>query len=231
MTEADVTLPSRRDYAVLWDVDGVIIDSGEQHRQSWRALARENGLSYSDERFWVSFGRRNADVIPYLFGISPPADDLARLADRKEEIYRELLSQEATALPGAKDLLAALHTAGYHQVLGSSAPRKNIELVVKLLGIAPYLDGAVSGEDVARGKPAPDIYVAAAGQAGVITAHCLVIEDAVAGIEAAHAAGMPAIAVRRAGLADPPGLQQANFIATSLSEVDVARVDHLLRLI
>jgi beta-phosphoglucomutase len=231
MTEADVTLPSRRDYAVLWDVDGVIIDSGEQHRQSWRELARENGLAYSDERFWASFGRRNADVIPYLFGISPPVDDLARLADRKEEIYRELLSQEAIALPGAKELLAELHAAGYHQVLGSSAPRKNIELVVKLLGIAPSLDGAVSGEDVARGKPAPDIYVAAAAKAGVITAHCLVIEDAVAGIEAAHAAGMAAIAVRRAGLADPPGLQQADFIATSLSEVDVARVDHLLRLI
>ena len=230
MTQAHVTLPSRRDYAVLWDVDGVIIDSGEQHRQSWRELARENGLSYSDERFWASFGRRNADVIPYLFGMTPSVDELARLADRKEEIYRELLSQEAIGLPGAKELLAALHAAGYHQALGSSAPRKNIELVVRLLGIASYLDGAVSGEDVAHGKPAPDIYVAAAGRTGVIPAHCLVIEDAIAGIEAAHAAGMPAIAVRRAGVADPPGLQQADFIATSLSEVDVARVDHLLRL-
>jgi beta-phosphoglucomutase len=230
MTQADVTLPSRRDYAVLWDVDGVIIDSGEQHRQAWQELARENALSYSDERFWASFGRRNADVIPYLFGITPEAEDLASLANRKEEIYRELLSQEAIGLPGARELLAALHTAGYHQALGSSAPRKNIELVVRLLGIASYLDGAVSGEDVARGKPAPDIYLAAARQAGVAPAHCLVIEDAVAGIEAAHAAGMPAIAVRRAGLPDPPGLQQADFIATSLSQVDVARVDHLLRL-
>src|SRR5262249_30741176 len=91
----------RREYAVLWDVDGVIIDSGEQHRQSWQVLARENGLDYSDERFWASFGRRNADVIPYLFRVTPPPDELARLADRKEEIYRQLLEIEAQPLPGA----------------------------------------------------------------------------------------------------------------------------------
>ena len=220
----------RREYAVLWDVDGVIIDSGEQHRQSWQMLARENGLNYSDERFWASFGRRNADVIPYLFGVTPPEDELARLADRKEEIYRQLLAIEAQPLPGAKDLMAALHRAGYHQALGSSAPTANINLVVKLLGIGLFLDGSVSGEEVARGKPAPDIYLAAAERAGVVPTRCLVIEDAVAGIEAAHAASMPALAVRRAGVVDPPGLLQANYIATSLTEVDVPLVDRLLKI-
>ena len=220
----------RREYAVLWDVDGVIIDSGEQHRQSWQMLARENGLNYSDERFWASFGRRNADVIPYLFGVTPPEDELARLADRKEEIYRQLLAIEAQPLPGAKDLMAALHRAGYHQALGSSAPTANINLVVKLLGIGLFLDGSVSGEEVTRGKPAPDIYLAAAERAGVVPTRCLVIEDAVAGIEAAHAASMPALAVRRAGVADPPGLLQADYIATSLTEVDVPLVDRLLKI-
>ena len=219
----------RREYAVLWDVDGVIIDSGEQHRESWQVLAQENGLNYSDERFWASFGRRNADVIPYLFGITPPEDELARLADRKEEIYRQLLASEAQPLPGARELMEALHRAGYHQALGSSAPTANINLVVKLLDLGRFLDGSVSGEEVTRGKPAPDIYLAAAARAGVISTHCLVIEDAVAGIEAAHAASMPALAVRRAGVADPPGLRQADFIATSLTEVDVPLVDRLLK--
>jgi beta-phosphoglucomutase len=219
----------RREYAVLWDVDGVIIDSGEQHRESWQTLARENGLNYSDERYWASFGRRNADVIPYLFGIAPPGHELARLADRKEEIYRQLLAAEAQPLPGAWELMDALHRAGYHQALGSSAPTANIDLVVKLLGIGPFLDGAVSGEEVHHGKPAPDIYLAAAERTTVVPTHCLVIEDAVAGIEAAHAAAMTALAVRRAGVADPPGLRQADYIVTSLTEVDVPLVDRLLK--
>ncbi|MGO8949015.1 MAG: HAD family hydrolase [Ktedonobacterales bacterium] len=227
MTQAERQL-NRRDYAVLWDVDGVIVDSAEQHQRSWERLAEENGFTYSDERFWETFGRRNADVIPLMFGPISPAERVARLADRKEELYRELLAMGATPLPGARELMAALHAAGYHQALGSSAPSKNIELVVKVLDIGRYLDGMVSGEEVARGKPAPDIYLAAAQQIGILPHHCLVIEDATAGIEAAHAASMRCLAVRRPGVADAPGLEYADYLVTSLAQVSVADVEHLL---
>ena len=227
-----MTLPEqhagRSDYAVLWDVDGVIIDSAEQHRESWRKLAEENGFAYSDERFWATFGMRNADVIPAMFGATFSPSAIDRLAERKEELYRELLSREATSLPGATDLMAALRGAGYRQALGSSAPRQNIELVVQLLDISRYLDAEVSGEEVARGKPAPDIYLEAAHRCGIIPAHCLVIEDAVAGIDAAHAASMRCLAVRRAGVPDAPGLQRADYVATSLVEIGVAQIDTLL---
>jgi beta-phosphoglucomutase len=219
---------SRQDYAVLWDVDGVLIDSAEQHRKAWQQLAEENGLVYSDERFWATFGRRNADVIPSMFGAGYPPDTVARLAERKEELYRQLLSAEVEPLPGATQLMAALHVAGYRQALGSSAPRENIALVIRLLGIAPYLDGSVSGEEVARGKPAPDIYLAAAKQIRVAPVHCLVIEDAVAGIEAAHAASMRCLAVRRRGVPDAAGLELADYLVTTLAQADVALVDHLL---
>ncbi len=116
----------RQHYGVLWDVDGVLIDSAEQHRRSWQELAAENGFPYSDESFWAYFGMRNADVIPRMFGVTGPAARLAALADRKEEIYRALLAVEAAPLPGAVELMAALHAAGYRQALGSSAPEKNI---------------------------------------------------------------------------------------------------------
>jgi beta-phosphoglucomutase len=220
--------PGRRDYAVLWDVDGVLIDSAEQHRHSWQLLAEENGLPYSDERFWATFGMRNADVIPALFGGHYPPDTLARLAERKEELFRQLLSVEAEPLPGARELLQALHVAGYRQALGSSAPRENIALVIRLLGIDSYLEGSVSGEEVAQGKPAPDIYLAAAKQVGVAPNHCLVIEDAVAGIEAAHAALMRCLAVRRRGMPDAAGLELADRLVTTLTQADVALVDRLL---
>ena len=219
---------NRGEYAMLWDVDGVLIDSGEQHRRAWEQLAAENGLPYSDAAFWASFGRRNADVIPAMFGVEGPPERVEALADRKETLYRALVAEQGRALPGAVELMAALHAAGYRQALASSAPPANIRLIVDLLGLAPYLQATVSGESVAHGKPAPDIFLAAAQAVGVAPAHCLVIEDAPAGVQAAHAAGMKCLAVRRAGQPDAPGLAAADAIVSSLAEASVALVDGLL---
>ena len=224
-TDAAASVAGR--YAVLWDVDGVIIDSGEQHRAAWHQMATEEGLPYSDEAFWATFGMRNEDIMPQTFGIHDRARATA-LAARKEVIYRELLTREAVALPGAKDLLIALRAAGYRQVLGSSAPLENLRVIVAMLGLGDLLDGVVSGETVAHGKPAPDIFLAAATLAGCAPAHCLVIEDAPAGVAAAHAGGMRCLAVRRAGQADAPGLEAAEYIADSLLVVTVGLVGRLL---
>jgi beta-phosphoglucomutase len=194
-------------------------------------LARENGFPYSDAEFWATFGMRNADIIPHLFGVTGPPGRVAALGERKEVIYRALLThspQGAVALPGAKELLAALHAAGYRQALGSSAPPQNLEVIVALLGLAPHLEAVVSGETVAHGKPAPDIFLAAARALGVPPARCLVIEDAPAGVAAAHAGGMKCLAVRRSGQPPSPGLAAADHVADNLTAVDVALVDRLL---
>lgn len=224
----EVNSVMRAPYGVIWDVDGVIIDSADQHRRAWMQMAAEQGFPYDEADFWATFGMRNADIIPRVFAIHEPAERIAALADRKEAIYRELLAAEATALPGARELMQALHAAGYHQALGSSAPEENIRTIVALLELAPFLDATVSGETVARGKPAPDIFLAAAARLGLQPNHCLVIEDAPAGVAAAHAGGMRCIAVRRAGLPDAPGIEAAEYVADSLREVDVALVDRLL---
>ena len=217
----------RSGYAALWDVDGVIIDSAEQHRQSWEALAHEQGLPYSDEAFWAGFGMRNSDSIALMFGVRDP-ERVAALGARKEAIYRELLRREATALPGARELLAQLHAAGYHQALGSSAPVANIETIIRLLGLAPFLDGFVSGEHVAHGKPAPDIFLAGAALLGAAPERCVVFEDAPAGVAAARAGGMRCIGVRRAGQPDAPGLEAADRVVDSLRDLSVSDIDDLL---
>jgi beta-phosphoglucomutase len=224
---SEVSVAARHRYAALWDVDGVIIDSAEQHRQSWEALAREQGLPYSDEAFWAGFGMRNSDSIKLMFGVSDPERARA-LGERKEAIYRALLRSEATALPGARELLATLHAAGYRQALGSSAPVANIETIIRLLGIGPALDGFVSGERVAHGKPAPDIFLAGAELVGVAPEHCVVFEDAPAGVAAARAGGMRCIAVRRSGQPDAPGLDAADRVVDSLRDVTVSDIDRLL---
>ena len=223
-------MTNRGEYAVIWDVDGVLIDSGEQHRRAWEQLAREEGLPYSDAAFWATFGMRNADIFPRMFGVSGPPERLVALGDRKEAIYRALLAEDAAPLPGAKELLAALHAAGYRQALGSSAPPANLEAIISLLGLASFLDAIVSGEQVAHGKPAPDIFLAAAERLGIPPAHCLVIEDAPAGVAAAHAGGMRCLAVRRAGQPDAPGLDAADALVDALTDASVALVNRLLGL-
>ena len=118
--------------------------------------------------------------------------------------------------------------AGYRQALASSTPVENIRLISEVLHLERYLPVLVSGEAVARGKPAPDIFLKAAAELGVPPSHSLVIEDAVAGIQAARAAGMRCIAV--AGERDLPGLRAADLVVRNLSEVDVARVNALFGL-
>ena len=208
-------------HAVIWDLDGVIINSAEEHRHAWQRLAQEEGIKLSDADFWATFGMRNDDIIPIIWG-PQPRERVQALANRKEAYFRELIRKTAAPLPGSIELLRGLHEAGFLQALASSAPIENIQLISEVLGLRQYLTALVSGETVAHGKPAPDIFLKAAKELGSDPGECLVIEDAVAGVQAAHAAGMRCIAV--AGNRDLPGLREAELMVKSLTEVDVARV-------
>ncbi|QBD82634.1 HAD family phosphatase [Ktedonosporobacter rubrisoli] len=211
-------------HAIIWDLDGVIIDSAEAHRRSWYRLAGEEDLPFTDEQFWATFGWRNDAIIPKLWGVESP-ERVREFADRKEAYFREFVRDIAAPLPGSIELLSSLRDAGYPQALASSTPIANIELISDLLGLKHYLNALISGETVPHGKPAPDLFLKAAATLGVEAKKCLVIEDAVAGIEAARAGGMYSIAV--AGERDLPGLKVANLVVKDLTEVNVERIREL----
>src|SRR6266566_4022440 len=220
-TQEQSNLMSNTIRAVIWDLDGVIIDSANEHRLAWQRLAREEGISFSDADFWATFGKRNDDIIATIWGPLPP-ERVQELANRKESYFRELIRKTAAPLPGAMELMRGLHEAGFAQALASSAPIENIKLISDVLGLEKYLSVLVSGETVARGKPAPDIFLKAASELHMHPSWCVVIEDAVAGVQAAHAAGMRCIAV--VGNRDLPGLREAELMVKDLTEVDVERV-------
>ncbi len=207
--------------AVIWDLDGVIIDSAEEHRLAWQRMAREEGLPMSDADFWATFGKRNDDIMTMLWGPLPP-ERIKAMADKKEAYFRDIIRQTAKPLPGSIELMRELYEAGFLQALASSTPPENIELIGEVLGLKRYLTVLVSGETVPRGKPAPDIFLKAAQELAAAPSVCLVIEDAVAGVQAAHTAGMRCIAV--AGNRDLPGLREAELMVRSLTEADVARM-------
>ena len=210
--------------AIIWDLDGVILDSAEAPLKSWYRLAEDLNIPFSDEQFWATFGWRNDAIIPMLIGPSSP-ERIKELGDRKEVYFREFVRETAAPLPGAIELLSALQAAGYLQALASSTPTANIELISDLLRLKRYLSVFVSGESVPHSKPAPDTFLKAAEELGIDPSLCLVIEDAVAGIEAARAGGMYCIAV--AGNRDLPGLRAADLMVKDLTEVSVERIKQL----
>src|SRR5207245_11083493 len=210
--------------AIIWDLDGVIIDSADEHRRAWQRLAREEGIVMTDADFWATFGKRNDDIFASLWGNLPP-EQVKVLSDRKEMYFRELIQESATPLPGAIELMRELHDSHFAQALASSTPVENINLIAEVLGLKRYLSILVSGETVAKGKPAPDIFLKAAAELHMHPTLCLVIEDAAAGVEAAHAAGMRCIAV--AGNRDLPGLRKAELTVRDLTDVDVECIRQL----
>lgn len=187
------------DIGVVFDLDGVLIDSHDQHQRSWYLLAEERGLTLTEEQFKESFGMRNEMCIPHVFHWAEPEDSetIRILGDRKEELYRELLAADGVVpLPGVLSLLHSLRDAGVPVSLGSSTSRKNIEACFSATGLDDFFGKNITGaEDVRRGKPHPDVFLKAAQKIDRRPQHCLVIEDAHVGIDAGVAAGMRVLAV------------------------------------
>lgn len=217
--------------AIIWDVDGTLLDSAEQHFRAWEALAREIGKPFSRDDFAATFGMRNPEILRKLF--FPHASDLQcdELGLRKETFYRESVRREGVSLlPGVAPLLEAIAEAGWPQAVGSSAPRGNLDLLLEVTRTTGYFSTIVAGEDVRRGKPDPEVFLRAAEKLGVEPARCVVFEDAAAGVEAAKAGGMRCVAVTFVGHHPAEKLQAAGAdrIVETLESVTLDSIRQLL---
>jgi beta-phosphoglucomutase len=182
-------------YAVLWDVDGTLVDTAELHFEAWQKLATEIGKTYSREQFSATFGWRNREIFPEVFGEHYTLEEIDALGERKELYYREEAKKGLELLPGVRELVAGLKAAGFGQAVGSSAPRGNVDLILEMTGLGEFISASVAMEDVSRGKPDPEVFLTAAKRLGVPPERCVVFEDAPVGIRAAKAGGMKAVGV------------------------------------
>ena len=181
---------------ILFDWDGVIIDSSRQHEASWERLAREEGRVLPEGHFKTGFGKKNEWIIPQLLNWASEPAEVRRLSLRKEAAYREIVVESGlNALPGVRVFLERLRDAGVPNCIGSSTHRENITTIVGVLGFEGLFGGMVTSEDVAHGKPHPDVFLKAAAKTGVAPERCVVFADALAGIEAGHAGGMKVVGV------------------------------------
>lgn len=186
--------------AVLWDLDGTLVDSEEFHWIAWRDSLASRGISITREQFLSSFGQRNDAIISRWLGAAATPDRIAEIANTKEELFRDLIRKNGIPpLPGVATWLRRLHEVGWFQAIASSAPRLNIDAILDALGAAQLFEGIVSAEEVHRGKPDPEVYLKAASRLKTAPARCIVVEDAAAGVEGAHRAGMGSIGISRHG--------------------------------
>jgi beta-phosphoglucomutase family hydrolase len=210
--------------AVLWDMDGTLIDSEEFHWIAWRETMATQGISIAHEQFLSSFGQRNDSILPRWLGASATAERIDKIANAKEEKYRQLIRKHGISpLPGVERWVHLLHNEGWLQAIASAAPRANIEAILEALSATRVFEGIVSAEDVQRGKPDPEVYLTAASRVGVSPNRCIVVEDAAAGIEGARRAGMKSIGVNRNGVHLP-----ADAMVNSLELLDADAFEALL---
>lgn len=191
---------SDRARAVLWDLDGTLVDSEQEHWHAWRETMAAEGLPITFEQFASTFGRRNASFLPEWLGPEATAERVEQVAHAKEACFRRLVETgHVVALPGASDWIQRLHQEGWLQAIASSAPRLNVDAMLRSAGIGSQFEVVVAAEDVHIGKPDPQVFLLAARRLGVPPERCIVVEDAVAGVEGARRAGMRCVGVSRTG--------------------------------
>lgn len=212
--------------AVIWDMDGVIVDSGTYHFEAWQHVFQKEGVDFTEHDFRRNFGRRNDAIIRVTLGENVSQGEVDVIASRKEADYRQRVRQNIRPLPGAIELIKLLGENGFAVGLASSAPVENIRLILRGLVIEDLFQAIVSGREVSEGKPSPQGFLLAAERLNVEPGNCIVIEDAIAGVAAAKRAGMHCIAVTNTH----PGesLAEADLIVDTLEEVTVGKLEEFL---
>jgi beta-phosphoglucomutase family hydrolase len=206
----------------LFDWDGVVIDSSAHHEKSWEQLAEEIRKPLPADHFIRGFGMKNQVIIPEILGWTRDPDEIEAHSLRKEQLYRDIIRVEGIdALPGVADLLRLLSDHGVPCAVASSTHRKNVEVVLDAIGLRQYFSAIVTAEDVAHGKPDPEVFLTAAQRVDREARACVVFEDAHVGIEAGLAAGAKVVAVATTNpLAE---LGAADLAVASLAEIDWPR--------
>jgi beta-phosphoglucomutase family hydrolase len=224
---ATMTRVSTANLGVLFDWDGVIIDSSKQHEESWERLAVEERKPLPEDHFKRSFGMKNERIIPELLGWAQEAEEIRRISLRKEALYREIVRERGVeALPGVAEFLRRLREARVPFAVGSSTHRANIDMILDVLGFTGWFSGIVTSENVKLGKPHPDVFLKAAASIEREPRACVVFEDAFVGIEAARAGGMKVVGVATTH----PASELTERVDRVVVRLDELRVEDLVAL-
>lgn len=204
-------------FAVIFDMDGVLVDSNPYHKKAWQRFFQNHGfdLSESDLKTKV-YGKINSEIITHFFG-KLSREQIKKYACEKESLYRKLIEPEISSPEGLLRFLSTLKEKKIDVAIATSAPPENVMFVLKKLKIIDYFNVVVDESQVKRGKPDPEIYLKTAEKIGRKADECLVIEDSLSGVRAAKAAGMKVIAITTTHFGEE--LMEADFVIKNLNEI------------
>ena len=217
-----------QDYAVIFDMDGVLADTGPIHYESWVKMANEIGKTFKKSFFEATFGQQSVPITRQLVGRKVDQNLVEKWAQLKEQYYREMVKDKIEPLPGVIELIEDLKSINFKLAVGSSGPPENVELLLTSLKIELFFDDIITAAEVQNGKPSPDVFLIAAQKINVKPQNCLVIEDAPVGIEAAKRANMKCIALSTTH--DNVELRTADMIVQDLSFVSAKHIKDLLNI-
>jgi beta-phosphoglucomutase len=204
--------------AVLWDLDGVLVDTGEAHFQSWANTLQDYHIPFSREKFKEIFGMHNESGMIYLIGKEAAASIWQEISDKKEIAFREVLRGKVELLPGVEQWLRRLYQEQTPSAIASSAPMENIDAIVDEAGIRWLFNAIISGVGH-PGKPDPWVFEEAARQIDISPENCLVIEDSIAGVTGAKAGGMYCLGVTTTNRAEILRQAGADWVVDSLDGI------------
>lgn len=205
---------------IIFDMDGVLINSNAAHLASWKKIAAQDGVSFSDEVFWKTFGMTSEYIVEKYWGNTTLTNkQISAIVDRKETAFRESVKEFVQPIDGSVDFVRFLLKKGYKMAVGSSAPRVNVEYVLDWLEIRDcFNECVVAGDEVKQGKPAPDIFLTAAKKLNATPENCVVIDDSRSGVNAGKNAGMTTIGFFSAGHSQDE-YENADYVVRSFEEI------------
>ncbi len=211
-------------------MDGVLVDTNPHHRIAWRDYYQRNGKTLSDADFvqYVS-GKHNTDIVAHLFANQTLTnDEVLRLGNEKESLFRELYRPVIKPVTGLVAFLQALKAAGIRTAVATSAPVENLDFVVDALGIRAYFDALLNESMVSRPKPDPEIYQKAMAMLGVDPAESVIFEDSMTGIQAARASGAYVVGMATTQSSDElrPFVDD---VAVDFTNMTLERMQHLVK--
>ncbi|HBK87163.1 MAG: HAD family phosphatase [Cyclobacteriaceae bacterium] len=213
-------------FAVIFDMDGVLIDSNPYHKIALRKFCSRYGYTLDDQQLLERiYGRTNRDWLTNLFG-SLPEVKIQAYTHEKEAIFRELYKDAITPLPGLIPFLNAMDRNGITRAIGTSAPAENVTFTLSATGMTSYFPIILDESFVTRGKPDPEIYIKAAAALGMPNERCIVFEDSLSGVEAGKRAGSPVVGVATTHSAEE--LRETNYVIRDFSNLDPLFLESLL---
>lgn len=215
--------------AVIFDMDGVILDNSREHLESFKRLGKEEGREFTEEDVLSVFGQRNDEMLEALLGRQLKSAEVKRIAFRKEELYRQIVGPRLRErmVPGLVDLVEGLHSAGMSMALATSGPIENVDLVLDGLQIRRFFDSVITGADVREGKPDPEVFLLSAERLGVSPVSCVVFEDTPSGVEAALRAGSRCIALATTHSQDELGQLNPDQVIQDFTQISVSEIQAL----